>query len=126
MKQLFLYITIISFTVSITAQNVERKFVSAQIDGSYAKVEVNDGYYIVNPYTSQLVETTFIPNGEEYNPESHAVVSQPNISNIEITERSKDILIKTTGLLVTITKSPFQISYYYKDKLIISEKRGYY
>ena len=127
MKQSILYIAFILFTVSITAQNAERIFKSAQIEGLYVKVEVNDGYYIINPYASNIVETTFVPNGEELITESHAVVAKPKSSTIDITERAKDVLIKArNGLYVVVTKSPFQISYYYKDQLITSEKRGYY
>ena len=41
MKQLFLLISLF-LTVSITAQNSERIFKSAQIEGLYVKIQVND------------------------------------------------------------------------------------
>ncbi len=126
MKQIVLLIVFILSAVSISAQNSERIFKSAQIEGLYVKVVVNDGYYFINPYSSEIIETTFIPNGEKFNPESHAIVMNLQNSSIKIQEREKDVLIKTyKGLYVTITKSPFQISYFYKDKLIVSEKAGY-
>ncbi|BAO76006.1 TIM-barrel domain-containing protein [Winogradskyella sp. PG-2] len=127
MKHILLYISVLLFTVTITAQNANRIFKSAQVEGLYVKVTVNDGYYIINPYSSTIIETTFVPNGEMLNSESHAVVLSPSNSTIEINERANDILINTNGeLYITITKSPFQISYYYKDKLITSEKQGYH
>jgi oligosaccharide 4-alpha-D-glucosyltransferase len=127
MKQISLLLVALLFTVSITAQNSERVFERAQIEGLYVKVGVNDGYYIINPFTPSIVETTFVPKGEVYQPKSHAVVLNPYNSTINITERGQDVLIKTNGdLYVAITKNPFQISYYYKDQLITSEKRGYY
>lgn len=126
MKQIILFIVLTLSAVSITAQNAERIFKSAQIEGLYVKVVVNDGYYIINPYTSDIIETTFVPHGENLKTESHAVVLKPYNTNIEIQESVQDILIKTNhGLYVAITKSPFQISYFFKDKFIISEKAGY-
>nr|WP_321232255.1 TIM-barrel domain-containing protein [uncultured Psychroserpens sp.] len=124
MKYCLLYI--LSFlTVSLTAQNSNRIFKSAETQGTNLKVEVNDGYYIIKPFSSEIVETSFIPKGETVQNNSHAVVLQPNISKVTITERDEDIILKTNRLYVTITKSPFQISYFYKDKYVISEKTGY-
>lgn len=125
MKKLTLIVVILFFFTIGFAQNANRVFKSAEIQGKNLKVIVNDGYYIFNAYSSQIIGTTFIPIGEVLNSESHAVVLKPNNASVEIQERAQDILIKTKGLYVTITKAPFQISYYYKDKLIISEKAGY-
>jgi len=122
----FLYILIALITFCFSgAQNSNRSFKSAETIGSTLKVVVNDGYYIIKPYTSEIVETTFIPSGENLNENSHAVVMKPQISNVEISERGEDILVKTNALYIVIKKSPFQISYYFKDKHIISEKAGY-
>ena len=121
---------ILSFliTISITAQNAERKFIDAENihDGRQVSIKVSDGYYLIRPFSSHIVETTFVPSGEFLKPESHTVISEPNIDNFEISEIRKDIILTTkAGLSIKITKSPFQISYHYKDKLIISEKAGY-
>lgn len=128
MKKIILYISILLFTVSVIAQNTNRVFVEAESihNGAQVSVRVNDGYFLIKPISSNIIETTFIPNGENLDSESHAVVLNTDVSKFEISERGEDILLKTADLLVTINKSPFQISYYYKDKLIISEKRGYY
>ncbi len=126
MKKIVLYISILFVTVSITAQNTKRTFQKASFDGEQLKINVNDGYYSITPYSSEIIEITFIPSGESLDVKSHAVVSNPKKIHVEFTERTNDVLLKTSGLYVTVTKSPFQISYYYKDKFITSEKRGYY
>ncbi len=126
MKKIVLYISILFVTVSITAQNTKRIFQSASFNGRQLKISVNDGYYSITPYSSEIIEITFIPSGESLDVKSHAVVSNPKKIHVEFTERTNDVLLKTSGLYVTVTKSPFQISYYYKDKFITSEKRGYY
>ena len=125
MKNIVLFIVTLFSLAVLTAQNTNRVFKSAVKQGLNLKVEVNDGYYIIKPYSSEIIETTFIPNDEEINGNSHAVIASPNVSTFEVLENEKTIAIRTEGIHITITKSPFQISYYYKDKLIISEKEGY-
>ncbi len=126
MKNIILYISIFFVSVSITAQNTDRIFQSASFNGGQLKISVNDGYYSIIPYSSEIIETTFVPSEENIDLKSHAIISNPEKTNVEFTERTNDVLLKTSGLYVTVTKSPFQISYYYKDKFITSEKRGYY
>ena len=129
MKQIILVITVVFFSVTLTAQNAERTFVNAENinNGSQVAIETSDGLYLIRPFSSHIIETTFVPHGEMLKKESHAVTSEPNTAKFEISKRGEDILLTTkAGLYAVITKSPFQISYYYKDKFITSEKRGYY
>jgi alpha-glucosidase (family GH31 glycosyl hydrolase) len=129
MKKIVSILAAILFTVSITAQNSERIFIDSHNQEDFFTVVVNDGVYLFRAYSPEIVETIFRTTNDKgpYNLKSHAVIAKTDNSNFEIIYRAENILLKTTaGLYVTITKSPFQISYYYKDKLITSEKRGYY
>lgn len=103
----------------------ERTFIDATWSNNQLQINVSDGCYKIQYYTSEIVETTFIPTGETALSTSHAVIATPTISDTQFVETTKDILLKTNGIEVTITKSPFQISYDYKDKRIISERAGY-
>ncbi|WP_405575362.1 TIM-barrel domain-containing protein [Winogradskyella sp. Asnod2-B02-A] len=125
MKHINLFILALFSFAFLSAQNSNRVFKSAVKQGLDLKVEVNDGYYIIKPYSSNIIETTFVPKGEYLKAQSHAVVAKPYNSYFEMTDRGNDVVLKTKGLYVAITKSPFQISYYYKDKFIVSEKEGY-
>ncbi|WP_299102157.1 TIM-barrel domain-containing protein [uncultured Winogradskyella sp.] len=125
MKQLILSIIILFSFACLSAQNTNRVFKSAVKQGLDLKIEVNDGYYLIRPYSSNIIETTFVPKGDYYKSQSHAVVAKPYGSYFEMTDRGNDVVLKTKGLYVTITKSPFQISYYYKNQFIVSEKEGY-
>jgi oligosaccharide 4-alpha-D-glucosyltransferase len=42
-----------------------------------------------------------------------------------VLEKSKSLTYSSNGIIIAIQKSPFQISYIYKNKTIISEKLGY-
>ncbi|WP_299366643.1 TIM-barrel domain-containing protein [Winogradskyella sp.] len=132
MKRILLILVAPLFAISITAQNSERIFKSVELNGKQLKVNVNDGYYLIKPFTSQIVETTFVPNGEALNKDSHAVITEPTLLYEPETYEGKiasgqDVYrLSTNNISVTIIKSPFQILYHNKGDLIISEKRGYY
>ena len=128
MKQILLYILCLLSVGTLIAQNEARTFESfSMTEGGHPSINVNDGSYIFSVYAPEIVETTFLPKGEKWDKASHAVIIEPNGSKFEVTERGEDILFKTNGgLYIAITKSPFQISYYYKEKLMLSEKRGYF
>jgi len=109
----------------LNAQNADRKFVSIIKKNAIVEIKTNDGYYQIKPYSAKIVETSFIPNGEVYNPNSHAVVLKPENMSFNMTEKENSIHLTTDGVSVQITKSPFQIAYFYKNKPLISERKGY-
>ena len=121
----------------------ERKFKSIKQTHFATEVEVSDGVYHLMFYSEKIIETSFVPTGEELKPISHAVVMKP--SNMEfsvsmhgdiifngtnhvksIEEDNSKALIKTDGIQVEIQKKPFKISYSFKGKPIISEGKGYH
>ena len=117
---LFLLISSISF-----AQNANRKYLNFKKTSSALEINTSDGKYILSAYSNEIIETSFIPNGEVFNPESHAVVLTPKKGNAKITDSKNSIRFATKGIIATIEKSPFKISYSYKNKELLSEKNGY-
>jgi alpha-glucosidase (family GH31 glycosyl hydrolase) len=121
---IFFFLTLI--TLLGFSQNSERVFKNALFDnGEVLTVEVNDGRYLIKFYTLEIVETTFIPTGQEIKKESHAVILKPAHLDIDVTETKKNVFFSSEGLQVVIDKLPFQISYFYNEVEIISEKKGY-
>jgi len=123
-----LKLTLIFFIAGSTflyAQNADRKFVSLSQKNAIVEIKTNDGYYQIKPYSTKIAETSFISNSEVYNPNSHAVVLNPENVEFNVTENENTIQLKTSGIRVEIRKNPFQILYFYKNKLLISERKGY-
>jgi alpha-glucosidase (family GH31 glycosyl hydrolase) len=119
---LFLFTSIFSF-----AQNSIRVFKSAEfLKENRFKIEVSDGTYFINFYNTKIIETAFIPKNQTYKEESHAVVLSTAKTHITINETNSEVSYKSKEISVKVQKAPFQILYYYKGKLIISEKKGYY
>jgi alpha-glucosidase/oligosaccharide 4-alpha-D-glucosyltransferase len=110
-----------------TAQNADRKFDSVTRSDGQLEVRTSDGSYLIKPYSAAIVETTFVPNGERADPPSpsHAVVLAPATVKTSLVAKANSIEYATPGIVVTITKSPFQIAYAYKGRKLVAEKHGY-
>ena len=118
-------LSVLIFILSITigySQNENREFVNFSEDNSQITITTNDGFYVIKPYSNKIIETSFVPNGEDLKPNSHAVVLKPEIVNFKIIKKENSIYLKTAGIEVEITKSPFQIAYSYKEKPLVSER----
>jgi len=122
MKKLFLLLFITCFSF---AQNINRKYISHQLNENVLEIKTSDGMYFLQLYNDKIIETTFVPQGEKFNPNSHAVVLKPDNNGFEFKQSTDYLEIKTTELEIQIVKSPFKISYYKKGELLLSEKLGY-
>ncbi|WP_109301122.1 TIM-barrel domain-containing protein [Aquimarina sp. AU474] len=124
----FLFPLFVIFIIA-SATSCKKKY-----DGAYqgyenrdGNIEVfkRDGKYQFKIYSDKIIETSFIPKGETQNKESHAVVLKPLQTKTMIHENDSVLTINTNGIDVHINKEPFHISYTYKGKELISEKKGY-
>ena len=104
MKKFLLLFLITSMGV---AQNANRKFENYKKSGNTLEVNTSDGKYILKPYSDHIVETSFIPKGETFNPNSHAVVLIPRKVKTKVTDTKSTLTYSTNGLSVNIQKSPF-------------------
>lgn len=110
----------------VFAQNPHRIFESVEIiENQSLEIKVNDGLYKIVPYTKNIVQTTFIPTGETEKKESHAVVLKPKQINVTFKEEVNHFVLQTDGIVIKVQKSPFQLQYYFNNKLLISEAEGY-
>ena len=107
------------------AQNATRNFIHFEEKETHFEINVNDGTYIITLYNDNIIETTFIPKGEVYKQQSHAVILTPQKVAVTVTKDSNRIEITSKGINVVIQKKPFQIQYLYNNKMLLSEKSGY-
>jgi alpha-glucosidase (family GH31 glycosyl hydrolase) len=121
------FLLLIAYVSMSTAfgQQTDRKLESFTDNGNALTLIVDDGQYTVRPYSEKIVETTFVPKGETFNPQSHAVVLAPAAIKTSLKDAGNAIEYATSGMVVSIVKSPFKISYAYRGKQLISEKHGY-
>ncbi|GAA4031642.1 glycoside hydrolase family 31 protein [Flavobacterium cheonhonense] len=120
-KLLFLLL----FTAVTFAQNANRNYLSHTWKNNLLEVKTSDGTYRIKPYSNKIVETSFIPNGEVYNPNSHAVIKTPEKVNASVSKTATSISLVTNNITVVINKAPFRITYSNQGKVLLSEKTGY-
>lgn len=119
---LFLFLLISSITFS---QNQERELTGFRQKGNTIYIDLNDGKYIIKYISNQIVETKFIPKGEELIEESHAVILEPEKVELALHSTEDHTFVNGDGISIKVEYKPFQIKYYYEDQ-IVSEKRGYF
>jgi oligosaccharide 4-alpha-D-glucosyltransferase len=107
------------------AQNADRAFLGYTNDHGVLDIATSDGHYLIKPYAANIVETSFVPRGERFDPHSHAVVLTPDTLRMRVTDGAGRIELVTDGITVTVEKAPFRIRYAYKGKPLVAEKRGY-
>ncbi len=124
MKQLFTF-AFIFFVTIVSAQNPDRKYIAHNLQNDILEIKTSDGDYRIKFYTPDIVETTFVPEGEHFKAESHAVVLQPQNISAQLQESSIALNFISSGLEVRFQKSPLKLTYIYKNKVLLSEKNGY-
>ena len=122
MKKIVAFLLIPIFSL---AQNAHRKFENYKETSNSIEINVSDGQYIIKYYSDKIVETTFLPKGEVFNPISHAVILTPKNGISKVVDSGNIIKYSTSGMIVNIQKLPFKISYLYNGKELLSEKTGY-
>ncbi|WP_396193754.1 TIM-barrel domain-containing protein [Flavobacterium sp.] len=123
MKKLFLLLLI---TAIAFAQNANRNYLSHSWKNNLLEVKTSDGTYRIKPYSDKIIETSFIPNGEVFNPNSHAVIKTPEKVYANVSKSATAISLVTNNITVVINKAPFRITYSNQGKVLLSEKNGYF
>jgi oligosaccharide 4-alpha-D-glucosyltransferase len=111
--------------VAPAAANTGRTLEGVAQKANQLEIRTSDGTYLVTPYSERIVETSFIPTGEQPDPRSHAVVLAPANVSATLREDADTIEYATAGIVVTIARSPFRLSYSYKGRPLVAEKNGY-
>lgn len=102
-----------------------RSYRSISLKEDKIEVVVSDGRYLISPLSSSIFHTVFYPEGKTLKNFSFATDLKPSKVEFNITEEGNNVSIKTSGINIRITKSPFSLSYYNGNKLLLSENRGY-
>ena len=122
MKKIICFLLITAFSF---AQNANRSYLSHVWKKNILEVKTNDGYYLIKYISDKIVETSFIPNGETFNPISEAVIKTPEKSKIKLTNGVNALMLYSKDITILIDKAPFKISYLKNGVMILSEKNGY-
>ncbi|WP_299225735.1 TIM-barrel domain-containing protein [uncultured Psychroserpens sp.] len=122
---IYLVLALLSFQF-VCAQNTSRKYLSHIEENGTVQVRVNDGTYVFQFYSEDMIQATFIPKDQTESKASHAVVLEPKRVDTNYSYEGNVITYSSKGISVAITTEPFKISYQYDGEELISERRGYF
>ncbi|TYP74957.1 glycoside hydrolase family 31 protein [Aquimarina intermedia] len=118
------FLFLVSNLVLSAQQNEYFKSVKTHED--HLKVQVENGMYHFSILSDKIIETSFIPYGEQLDTISHAVVLNAIDDNTQFVESENTLSYGLKdGIKVSIKKQPFQISYEYMGRSLIAEGKGY-
>lgn len=127
MKKIVVFLVLWSCAIAATAQISTRKYKAHKEVGSQClMIRVTDGTYRIQFYSPEIIETSFIPEGEQYQKASHAVVMRPELVATRLRATTSTLNWSSKGITVRVQKAPFSISFYYNEKMVLEEKRGYH
>jgi len=129
MKTLQLLLFFFFISTYLGAQNSDRIYKSHNEENGIFTVVTNDGKYHFQFYNDAIVETTFVPKGENEKGKSNSHTTNLQAKKIKTTYKYAGNTISFSSKLITINikVAPFQIIYTDKNNnLITSEKQGYY
>jgi alpha-glucosidase (family GH31 glycosyl hydrolase) len=125
-KKILISIAFAFLSLAMFAQNESRYLIGLEQDDNQIIIKTNDGAYKITYYNNYIVETTFVPKGETFKEYSHAVVLKPTGADLVANTSNGRTVIVSDGITLDIKHKPFQISYSYDGKEIVSEKLGYH
>lgn len=125
LKNYFASVVFLIITFAVNSQNPNRQFLGFTSTPETIRVQTNEGQYEISAYNQLTIETSYIPNNEQKNAVSHAVVHTLKSGLLSTSDAGNKLIISTSKMRVEITKTPFQISYFLGNKLLSSEKIGY-
>ncbi|MBI9033481.1 MAG: DUF4968 domain-containing protein [Bacteroidales bacterium] len=77
-------------------------------------------------FNSQIIQVIYYTDDNVSKDSSHAVIIKPEEIWMELTDHQNHLQLNTQGIQVKITKEPFQIQYFYKDRMISGEELGFF
>ncbi len=125
MKKILFFILLSFVVLELQAQNPDRSLKGFELDNGHITIKVNDGEYHMSFYDENVLESQFVPDGDEIINDSHAVIAEPLELDIEVKNHQNKIVFNTSGIDVHLMKRPFQILYFRGSTPIISEGKGY-
>jgi alpha-glucosidase (family GH31 glycosyl hydrolase) len=125
LKNYFASVVFLVLTFAVNSQNPNRLFLGFTSTPETIRIQTNEGQYEISAFNQLTIETSFIPNNEQKNAVSHAVIQAVKSGLLSASDAGNKLIISTSKMRVEITKSPFQISYFLGNKLLSSEKIGY-
>jgi len=89
-------------------------------------IYTDKGIISVIPFSENLVEVTYFPDGISKADPSHSVVMQPGKSSLTSEQIQSGYLLRNGQMTITANTDPFYLTYIYKGDTLLSEESGFF
>jgi len=126
MKSTFLFVLL--FTVQATASE-KNSYLSYHLEEQSIVISTTLGQLTLSAYSDNAIEATYQYenklNKAAFLP-SFAIKEHAHKQEFSVRETPQKLLLSAGALNAVINKSPFNISYYHGEKLLVSEEAGFF
>ena len=125
MNRIIKTFSLLAIFVVLSAPTFARKFKSYQNTEQKVIIEVNDGSYVVTPFSNNIVHVKFLQNRHKNKDFSFAQSMEPGNVNYTVEETTDSLFVITNGISVRIGKKPFGMKYTYEGKTLLTDDEGF-
>jgi oligosaccharide 4-alpha-D-glucosyltransferase len=119
---LSLFLFAIAFVTSIKL-TVAAEYQSHELEGNRMVIQTDEGRVTLTAHHQNAFEVFYQPNNIKQLP-SFAIGAAPANTKLRIQDKKKSLIFSTPDLRAVIDKSPFRVSYYKGNKLLVEEEIG--
>ena len=102
----------------------QKKLISLDETANGWKINTDKGSILLTPYTNNIVQVKYLPDGKETNDTSYSVVLRPNFKGRKTRKQSKAYILESGEIEIFVSAVPFHISFTYKGETI-SQTNGF-
>lgn len=103
-----------------------RTYQSYHLSGNELHVRVSDGEISFRPFTTGIVECSWIGSEALQQDTSYAVILKPEAVTVFVDESSDRLIFDLHEIQVLVEKNPFRISYLRNGSPVLDEEQGFY
>lgn len=125
MKHTIKSLLLMVIIVGISTPTFARKFKSYQNNNHKVTIEVNDGSYVITPYSENIIHVAFLQKRHENKDFSFARAMEPGNIDYTVKETIDSLFVITNGMTVRIGKKPFGMKYTFRNKTLLTDEEGF-
>ena len=125
MNRIIKTFSLLAIFVVLSAPTFARKFKSYQNTKQKVIIEVNDGSYVVTPFSDNIIHVEFLQKRHKNKDFSFARSMEPGNVNYTVEETADSLFVITNGISVRIGKKPFGMKYTYEGKTLLTDDEGF-
>lgn len=102
------------------------QFLDLNMSETAVFIQTTRGTYRFRAFSDKCIESTFFSTQQLNDPYASHAVSASRVHQLKVIENESRVILHTSGITIDIAKQPFQVSYLYKNNLLLKEEKGFH